>query len=204
MNNSPQFKGGSTGIFNRQVSLNELREVDPKSLIRLSFSKALLFLGIVMVVLNNLNVIAPGSYFGAISWVTFIVFAIGLCINFICIPFLYFSSLNNFKMESDFWDKETFWIMPLFFFGTFFIYGAEFSVASVMLVISVVVVSLVHLGFMLEAKKATINNSERTYAGHDQYLVTLKYLTAYYVLLMVLLFVYNPLQHTFFWIRMHV
>lgn len=183
--------------------MNELRKVDKLSLTGLYVSKTLLFLGIALIVLNNLNVLAPGSYFGAVNWVTLSVFSIGLFINFVCIPFLYFSSLRNFKSESEFWDKETFWILPLFFFGSFFLYGAELSIASTILIIAVITVALVHLRFIFEAKKVSAGNTQDTYAGHDQYLVTLQYLTAYYVLLVALLVLYNPLQHTFFWLRMH-
>ncbi|EKD46708.1 MAG: hypothetical protein ACD_67C00105G0001 [uncultured bacterium] len=199
--NSPQFKGDNTGVFNEEVCLKELREVDARSLAGLYISKALLFIGVILIVLNNLNVVAPGSYFGAMSWVTVIVFFIGLVINFVCIPVLYFSSLRNFKKESEFWDKETFWILPLFFFGTFFLYGAELSIASTILVISVIVVALTHIRFVFEARKTLVNSTVDSYASHGQYFMTLKYLTAYYVVLLVLLIAYNPLQHTFFWIR---
>jgi hypothetical protein len=199
--NSPQFKSDNSGIFNERKSLIELRAVDPRSLFQLYVSKGLLFLGILLILLNNLNILAPGSYFGVMSWVTIVVFFIGLLINFVCIPALYISSLKNFKRESDFWDKETFWILPLFFFGTFFLYGAELSTAGTILIISVIVVALTHIKFIFEARKAMINNSSALYANHGQYFMTLKYLSAYYILLLFLLIMYNPLQHTFLWIR---
>lgn len=199
-----QLSGGESGDFNEKVALNELRSVDTKSLVCLYVAKALLFLGIALVFLNNLNVIAPGSYFGEFNWVTFIVFSIGLLINFIFIPLLYFSSLKNFKKEIYFWDKETFWILPLFFFGTFFLYSAEISPAIALLNISVIIITVIHIKFIFEARKIFIENLYDKYVGREQYFTTLKYLTAYYVLLLILLFIYNPLQHAFFWIRMHV
>lgn len=201
MDNS-QIKGGGCIVFNKKISLNELRFVSLRSLLVLYLSQGLLFLGIILILFNNLDIIEPGSYFGALSWLTSIVFSIGLYINFISIPFLYFSSFNNFKSDNDFWDRETFWILPLFFFGTFFLHNSEISMALTMLAISVAVIAFVHMNFFLRARKIFIENIGKSFAGHEQYFMTLKYLSVYYLLLIVLLISYNPLQHFFVWVRL--
>ncbi|KKQ52410.1 MAG: hypothetical protein US70_C0009G0005 [Parcubacteria group bacterium GW2011_GWD2_38_11] len=200
---SPQFKAGDIGVLNRKISISELRQVDPISIIGLYISEALLFLGILFILLNNLNVFAPGSYFGAYNWVTVVVFSIGLCINFISIPFLYFSSLKNFIKESDFWDKETFWILPLFFFGTFFLYNSLIAPAFILLVLSIITIASIHIKFIFKAREINIKNTERLLSNHDQYEITLKYLSAYYVLLLALMVSFDPLHQIFVWIRLH-
>ncbi|EKE19453.1 MAG: hypothetical protein ACD_9C00012G0004 [uncultured bacterium] len=198
-----QLRSKVPEIFNKKVSLREAREIDPRSLLGLRVSKSVLFLGLLLIFLNNLNVIVPGSYFGDNNWVTLSVFSIGIFINFICIPFLYFSSLKNFKKESDFWDKEIFWILPLFFFGTFFLYSSRISTAIVLLIISIITIALIHVKFIFEAKKNFANISKGNLASRDQYLITLKYLSAYYVVLLLLLIFYNPLQQAFSWFRLN-
>lgn len=200
---SPQFKAGEIGVFNSQVSLDELRRVDTISMIGLYISVALLFFGILLILLNNLNVLAPGSYFGAYNWVTVIVFIIGLYINFISIPFLYFSSLKNFIKENEFWDKETFWILPLFFFGTFFLYNSFIASAFILLVLSVITIAFIHIKFIFKAQSINIGNPKELFADRGQYVVTLKYLSAYYVMLLALLVSFDPLRQAFVWIRLH-
>jgi len=87
---NPQFRDGNSSIFNKRISLNEFRQIDPVSIIGLYISETLLFLGILLILFNNLNIVEPGSYFGAYNWVTVIVFSIGICINF------YFYSISVF------------------------------------------------------------------------------------------------------------
>jgi hypothetical protein len=200
---SPQFKAGNTSIFNQKISLVELRKTDPISIIGLYVSEAMLFLGILLILLNNLNVVAPGSYFGAYNWVTIVVFSIGLCINFVSIPFLYFSSLKNFVKESDFWDKETFWILPLFFFGTFFLYNSLIAAAVVLLLLSIVMIAFIHVVFVFKARKISMNHPVDSYSSREEYSVTLKYLSAYYVMLLAVLISCDPLRQIFVWIRLH-
>ena len=203
--NTPQFKGENVGIYSRRrMSLHELRDVDMRSLLGLYASELLLYLGFILVLLNNLNVLAPGTYFGAFSWVMIMVFSIGLTINFISIPYLYYSSFKNFKQENDFWDKETFWILPLFFFGTFFLYGSQIHAAVALLVISIVIIAIIHFSFIVRSKKFVLSNSVQTLASHQQYFNSLKYLTAYYVILLAILVVCNPLQGVFAWIRINM
>lgn len=201
---TPQFKEGNLGTFNeRQVPLYLLRQADIRSLIGLYVSELLLYLGFILIFLNNLDVLAPGSYFGEVNWVTMVVFSIGLIINFLCIPYLYFSSFRNFNRENDFWDKETFWILPLFFFGTFFLHGSRIYDAQILLAISVVLITIIHFKFIWSAWKIVAKNAGESYANHRQYFLTLKYLTAYYLVLLALLVFYNPLQQVFIWIRLH-
>lgn len=198
----PQFKGGNLAAINEcQTPLYMQRKTNTRSLVGLYFSELLLFVGFLLIFLNNLNVLSPGSYFGAFSWVTTAVFAIGVIINYISIPHLYFSSYRNFTKDDDFWDRETFWILPLFFFGTFFLYGSQISTAYVLLEISIAIIWGIHLTFTWSAWKNMIKNSNCSLESKHQYFVTLKYLTVYYVILMILLVLYNPLQHMFYWIR---
>ena len=201
---TPQFKGKNTGIYGKVIPLYEMGQIDSLSLIGLYLSEALLYAGFVLILLNNMNVIAPGSFFGAFNWVTVVVFFIGLVINFISIPYLYFSSFRNFKKENDFWDKETFWILPLFFFGTFFVYCSQISSAFTMFIISIIMISIVHLKFVHMSWKLTKKASNEMLENHHQYNTSLKYLSAYYMLLLGLLVVCNPIQHIFVWIRLHV
>jgi hypothetical protein len=200
---SPQFKAGNTGVFNRKVSMSCLRKVDSISIIGLYLSEALLFLGILLILLNNLNVVAPGSYFGAYNWVTVAVFSIGLFINFISIPFLYFSSLKNFINESSFWDKETFWILPLFFFGTFFLYNSMIALAVALLVVSILVIAFIHVIFTIKAHRLSGGETEEFFSNKQDYAITMKYLSAYYIILLALLFAFDPMQQVFVWIRIH-
>ena len=200
---SPQFKGKATAIFNKKIDLSEFRAVNPRSIVGLYFSQVLLFLGILLIIFNGMDIVSPGSYFGAVNWLTITIFSIGLCINFISIPFLYFSSFSNFKKESDFWDKETFWILPLFFFGTFFLYNSRVSLATSLLMISVIVILVIHAKFFMDAYRIFVKNQSCSLAGCGQYFMTMKYLSAYYLLLLALLVFINPLQYLFNWIRLH-
>lgn len=201
---SPQFKSGNLGVFNQKISLAEFKCIDSISIFGLYISETLLFLGILLVLFNNLDIIAPGSYFGAFSWVTVVVFSIGLCINFVAIPFLYFSGLKNFIKENDFWDKETFWILPLFFFGTFFLYNSLIATALALLVISIVIIAIIHIKVIIEAQKISDSYPDDAFASRGQYVITLKYLTVYYVLLLLVLVFIDPLRLMFAWIRMNV
>ena len=203
--NTPQFKGTNTGTYDdKQPPLYEMRQVDTRSLIGLYFSEVLLYVGFFLILLNNMNVLASGSFFGKFSWVTATVFSIGLFINFVSIPYLYFSSFRNFRKENDFWDKEVFWILPLFFFGTFFIYGSQISTAFILFVISVAAITIIHFKFVHSSWKLAAREAGQTLANHEQYSTTLKYLTAYYILLLTLLVICDPLQQAFLWIRLHV
>jgi len=201
---TPQFKKGSLLTYNRTMSLGELRKINIISLINLAVSRLLLLIGIVLILLNNLNVIEPGSYFGAPNFVTIAVFSIGIFINLFCIPYLYFSSFSNFKAENDFWDQEMFWILPLFFFGTFFVYASQISVALIFFITSLLVITMIHFKFFHMSWKLITNNLEKKLSDYCQYNLSLKYLTAYYLMLLFLLIAYNPLQQAFVWIRLHV
>lgn len=200
---NPQFKRGNIEIYNSSVSLHDLREVDMRSLVGLFFSRTLLLIGMILILLNNMNVFAPGTYFGKYSWVTASVFSIGICINYFCIPYLYFSSFKNFKKENDFWDKETFWILPLFFFGNYFLYGSQIDYAFYLLSLSIVVIAAIHLRFLIASAKVLADSCQQTLASHQQYSITLKYLTVYYMLLLAVMIILNPVQQMFVWIRIH-
>ncbi|EKE11979.1 MAG: hypothetical protein ACD_14C00052G0004 [uncultured bacterium] len=200
--NSPEFKDGNLDVCNEQQQpLYTLRRTSMRSLVGLYFSQTLLYIGFILILLNNLNVLAPGNYFGVYSWVTVLVFSIGLVINFVSIPHLYFSSFVNFNRDDDFWDKETFWILPLFFFGTFFLYGSQISTAFILLIMSIAVIAIIHCKFILSSWKFMQKNLGQEFSTHHQYFTTLKYLTVYYMLLLIVLVSINPLQQIFIWIR---
>lgn len=202
---SPQFKEGNLDVCNeKQGPLYLLRETNKRSLVGLYFSQLLLCFGFFLILLNNLNIVAPGNYFGMYNWVTTTVFSIGLIINFISIPHLYFSSYVNFKRDNDFWDTETFWILPLFFFGTFFLYGSKMSTAVILLAVSIVVIVAIHLKFVWKSWKLMQKSMGMSLSPHHQYFMTLKYLTIYYLLLLLILILINPLQQVFIWIRLNM
>ena len=95
---TPQFKGGNVELVNEKtIPSYEARKVAVFSLVGLYFSEALLFVGVTALFLNSIGIIAPEAYFGSYSWVTLMVFLFGIIINFFSIPFLYFSSFENFK-----------------------------------------------------------------------------------------------------------
>jgi hypothetical protein len=196
-----QFRDPHASIFNHKATLREMRRIDMRSLVGLYVSEFLLFAGIILIFLNNMNVLAPGSYFGAYNYVTVMVFSMGIIINFISIPFLYFSSFMNFKKENDFWDKEIFWILPLFFFGTFFLYGSSMSFSVVLMVVSLLVICFVHVRFFLSSRKLILNSDKEALVSHKQYFECLQYLTFYYLLFFFFLVWYNPIQYVFVWVR---
>ena len=197
--------GKNSGILGKVVPFYEIEEAGKSFLINLYFSEFLLYLGLVLILLNNLNVIAPGSYFGAFNWVTIAVFYIGLVINFVSIPCLYISSFRNFKKGNDFWEKETFWILPLFFFGTFFVYCSQIDISFIMFIITMFIVGVMHFKFVHASQRLIEKDSEENMLViHYQYNLSLKYLTAYYILLLALLIFWNPTQQVFVWIRLHL
>ena len=201
----PQFKGENLVIANEKpISFYELRKNSKRATSALYFFQTILCLGFLLILLNNFDVLSPGNYFGVFSWVTATVFGIGLIINYISIPYLYFSSFQNFKKENDSWDREVFWILPLFFFGTYYLYGSNIFDAMVLLIISLVMILGIHLHFMSSAWKNMIKESNCSLPGKQQYFVTLKYLSAYYVLLLALLVIFNPLQKLVVWITLHI
>ncbi|HEX8973896.1 MAG TPA: hypothetical protein VF817_00200 [Patescibacteria group bacterium] len=200
---TPEFKSGGMelpGIMNNR-SVEEMRRIDQRSLVGLYVSELFLISGAILILLNNLNVLAPGTYFGKFSWVTATVFSLGIIINFVSIPFLYFSSFKNFVKENDFWDKQTFWILPMFFFGTFYLYGSEISYSLVLMIVSVIIIAVVHFKFILSSHEFLLRSSDEALMRHQQYFTSLKYLTLYYVILLGVIMFFNPLQHLFVWIR---
>lgn len=204
--NIPDFKNkGNGGLLNdREIPTYEVRSVDKLTLFGSKISEVLLVVGFLLIFLNNMGVLAPGTYFGAFSWVTATVFAIGLIINFLAIPFLYFSSFKNFRKENDYWDRETFLILPSFFFGTFFLYGSQISLAWTLLAISVILIAVIHCKFLRLSWKLLLRSSNEAFLMQQEYFLSLKYLTVYYFLLLFLLVSINPLQALFSWVRVNI
>lgn len=200
---NPQLAENGFGEAGESVPLYEMRKADRRSLIGLYFSQIMLYAGFLLILLNNLGVLEPGSYFGALNWLTMAVFSIGIVINFFSIPWLYISSFKNFKKENDFWDKEIFWILPLFFFGTFFLYESRLENSIYLFVASLLIIAIMHafsIYFSYRLQVAHRNDLEQ----HYQYSLSLKYLSVFYIMLVVLLVIYNPLQHLFVWVRMNL
>ncbi len=201
----PRFGDKNTETFNeRECPTYEIRKVDSLSSVALYAAEALLFLGFALIFLNNAGILAPGTYFGAFSWVTALVFSIGLVINFVFIPHLYFSSFKNFKKENIFWDKETFWILPLFFFGTFFLYGSEIYLSWTLLFLSIIFIGVIHYKFLRSSWNFLMKSGDEAFMMEQEYFQSMKYLTAYYLILTSLLILVNPLQAMFVWVRMHI
>ncbi|NTV41447.1 MAG: hypothetical protein HGA61_04210 [Candidatus Moranbacteria bacterium] len=202
---SPNLKSEGVQIFNeKETPSYEIRKIDKITLFGLRVSEVLLFTGFILILLNNMGILAYGTYFGAFSWVTAIVFSIGLIINFIMIPYLYFSSFKNFQKENSCWDRETFLILPSFFFGTFFLYGSQIYLSWAILTLSVIVISAIHYKYLRLSWDMLLKSSNEAFMMQREYFMSLKYLTAYYLLLLFLLVSFNPLQDIFFWIRTHI
>jgi len=198
----PFIKENSLEILDKKIQIFEKESVDKHSMAGLYVSQILLYTGLSLILLNNLGVILPDSYFGENNWMTITIFSIGIIINFASIPWLYFSSFKDFKRENEFWDREIFWILPLFFFGTFFLYCSHIDTSLFLFIVSILVIAAVHFIYIYEAMKLIeINSQKNLLRSYHQYAITLKYLTAYYVLLLALLIFYNPLQQVFNLIR---
>jgi len=203
MSCSPQFKSGNLCVLNERISLQEFRGVDPKSIIGLYISETMLFLGILLILFNNFGIVEPGTHFGDGNITTIGVFFIGVFLNFFSIPYLYISSFKNFKKEHSFWDKETFWILPIFFFGTFFLKNSSIPIALPMLFLSIGIIILVHSIFTLKSVKNMKIEARGQLSNHGQYVMTMKYLSAYYLISLLLLFSINPLSQAFYLISLH-
>ncbi len=201
---TPNFRGNNVEIFNeKEIPSYNIRKIDRFSSLGMRAAESLLFVGFLLIILNNLGLIAPGTYFGVFSWVTVVVFLIGLIINFIMIPHLYFSSFKNFKKENSYWDRETFLILPSFFFGTFFLYGSQLYASLIILIISIILIAIIHYRFLRLSWKFLLKSSNEAFLMQQEYFVSLKYLTAYYVMLLVLLVLFNPLQVLFSLVHVH-
>jgi hypothetical protein len=199
---TPDFKDKKTTALNeREVPSYEIRKIDKLTLLGLRISELLMVAGFLLVFVDNMGIFAPGGYFGSLNWVTVAVFSIGLTINFVMIPYLYFSSFKNFQKENYCWDRETFLILPSFFFGTFFLYGSRLYLSWIVLVLSIVVISVVHYKFLRLSWKLLLRSSNEAFLMQQEYFLSLKYLTAYYFLLLAALILFNPLQQLFTWIR---
>lgn len=197
--NIPQFKGKRSFLIGERPSFNALRKVNYGSRLVLYFSKILLLCGIFLIVLDNAEYLTPGTYFGAYSWTTEVVLAIGVVISFFSIPYLYFSSYRKFTREDEYWDEEVFWILPCFFFGTFFQYGSGIFASDVILFISMLVIFTVHFKFMIKAQHLAKRQDE--FVGKYQYFHNLTYLTVYYLLFLGLFFVVNPADKLKMWMQ---
>jgi len=196
----PQFEGGNVRVFNEKFTLSQLRSIDYRSRIGLYVSKLLLFVGLMLIILENADYINGGpSYYPQYSNATAAVFVIGLILSFVSIPYLYYSSFEKFKKNDDFWDQEMFWILPLFFFATFFQYGSGVYFMFVSLVMSIFLIFIIHARFMMLSQK--IANKQGDYEKREQYFESMKYLTAYYFLLALLYVFTNPIQTFHSWMQ---
>ena len=202
---TPDFKNEKVVALNeKEVPSYEIRKIDKLTLLGLRTSELLLIAGFLLVFLDNMGIFSPGNYFGAANWVTVVVFSIGLTINFVMIPYLYFSSFKNFQKENYCWDRETFLILPSFFFGTFFLYGSKIYLSWTILVLSIIVISVVHYKFLRLSWKLLLRSSNEAFLMQQEYFLSLKYLTVYYFLLLASLILFNPLQQMFTWIRLSI
>lgn len=174
---------------NGKLSPNAIARNHLYSRFVLYITKILVALGIFLMVIHNMGMIggvdALGN--GSVSWPAAVIFAIGLFVSFLSVPYLYFSSFSRFVKADDFWDEELFWILPSFFFGSFFLYGSGAYSSNLLFLGSVFVILTVHFKFFISAQRMAVQDN--SIAGEHQYYHSLQYLTLYYILL-IALFVY--------------
>lgn len=196
--NTPQFKGNQSFEINKKVDLNSLRKMDHKTRIMLYFAKFLLLIGIFLSILTNADYFTPLIQAGLFSWISVLLWVVGVFASFLFIPYLYFSSFGKFKRDDDFWDEEIFWILPLFFFGIFFQHSSGIFPSEGVLMITVVAVFAVHFKFVLMAQQLAKNNN--ILSGKHQYLSSLTYLTLYYLLFLGIFFMIDPVSKLKIWL----
>jgi hypothetical protein len=196
------FGSGNQMDFNKQETSWENKKNEFSSHLILYFFKSLLVVGLFLMVFDSAGYITKGSYFGQYNWVTGVVFLIGTFLSYIAVPYLYYSSFNKYKINDDFWDQEMFWILPIFFFANFFQYGSGIFFMLAAMIISVFIIFTIHARFMMLSKKIAENTD--SYEKKNLYYENMKYLTIYYLLLLILCFFFNPARGIHSWIANNI
>ena len=164
----------------------------------LYLAQGLLIIGGWLMLFNHLGFFSDEVYFLSYSMVNLWIVFIGILLNFGFVPYLYFSSLLKYKRNDNFWDVETSWILALFFSGLFFQYGVKQLYLVNILLLIVLTTFVVHARFMIASRR--VSNLNVDVPGKYVYFETLKYLAAYYIIVIALLVTFNPfnLLHAWF------
>lgn len=163
----------------------------------LYLAQGLLVTGGWLLLFDYLRFFSDDVYFLSYSMVDLWIVLIGITLNFGFVPYLYFSSLLKYKKNDSFWDVETSWILLLFFFGLFFQYGVRQLYLVNILLLIILATFIVHARFMIASQR--VSNLNVDVPGKYVYFETLKYLAAYYVIIIALLVAFNPLNLLHAW-----
>jgi len=164
----------------------------------LYLAQGLLITGGWLMLFAYLGFFSEEVYFLSYSMVDLWIVFIGILLNFGFVPYLYFSSLLKYRKNDNFWDIETFWILVFFFAGLFFQYGVKQLYLVNILLLIVLTTLVVHARFMIASRR--VSNLNVDVPGRYVYFETLKYLAAYYIIIIALLVAFNPfnLLHAWF------
>jgi hypothetical protein len=123
-------------------------------------------------------------------------------LSYFAVPYLYYSSFEKYKKGNDFWDQEIFWILPLFFFANFFQYGSGIFFMLTAMIASIFIIFIIHARFLMLSKKMAEEN--KGYEKKDLYYENMKYLTAYYAMLLLICLFFNPAKSLNGWIAENI
>ncbi len=184
-------------ILSNKSDLFEERRVDLKSRLFLYFSVFILLVSFLVILLNDIGVFY--SYDDAMNSnkASYTLFLMGVFINFICVPVLYWSSFNKFKKGDGFWDSESFWILPLFFFGSFFQYIGELPYVMITLPFSLILIFSVHIWTMKLSRE--LISLDANFENSVDYFKSTTYLTAYYLILAVIIVFFDLFDRFYSW-----
>lgn len=183
------------------MSKHGLENLGPESRclprIGLYISQALVVVGVWLLSFNYLGAFANDAYVWSYSLVELWIVIIGILINFGCVPFLYFSSLMKYKKNDSFWNVETSWIVVLFLTGMIFQYGIRHLYVINVFVAIVLTTFLIHARFMLVSRRISSFNID--VSEKYLYFETMKYLFAYYVVIIALFSFFDPFNLLQMW-----
>ena len=172
-------------VLNGKDRLFDQRGFDLKSRLFLFFSIFLMLSAFIVIFLDNVGFFIYASQIGGEKLISWFLFAIGGIINFFCVPILYWSSFHKFKKGDEFWDSESFWILPLFFFGCFFQYLSNLPYIMVILPSSLILIFSVHIWVMSLSRELIVTDEQ--FENSAEYFRSFTYLTAYYLVLAVVI-----------------
>jgi hypothetical protein len=192
------YQSENLAIFNEKTYIRNMKAINYSSRFLLYLFKMLIFIGLILIFFDNAGFFSSSSYFGQLNLATALVFAIGTFLSYVAVPILYFSSFEKYKNHDEFWDQEMFWILPIFFFATFFQYGSGVYFMLASLIASVLIVFAIHGRFMMLSRKMAISNE--SLEPRNLYFENMKYLTIYYILLVMMYVFLHPAERLHNWI----
>ena len=195
------FKKNRQGskVLNARDNIFDNRGFQPRSGFLLFFSIFLMMVGIIVLFLDGMAFFSPVSPTDSGNQIAWPILLLGMAINFFCVPMLYWSSFHKFKKEDDFWETESFWILALFFFGSFFQYVSGLPYSMVFLPASLVLVFIVHIWTMALSKEVMV--ADELFQNKSGYFMNLTYLTAYYLILSVVIFTFDLFEKFKYWMN---